>query len=109
MAEAERVLCRLRDVTAASITTDGDEIKEIHVVAESVRTPKNIVRDVETALKAFLKRSIDHRMISVAMVPPMPAAGEVAVGGPVPQPATPLVSPPTPAPSPAPAPPPMTP
>lgn len=70
------MLCRLRDVTAASITTDGDEIKEIHVVAESVRTPKNIVRDVETALKAFLKRSIDHRMISVAIVPPVPVEGE---------------------------------
>jgi hypothetical protein len=109
VAEAERVLCRLRDVTAASITTDGDEIKEIHVVAESVRTPKNIVRDVETALKAFLKRSIDHRMISVAMVPPMPVEGEKPAAGPVAQPVTrpapPSQPPPPPPPAPAPLPP----
>ena len=55
-----------KDVVAASITTEGDEIREIHVVAVSTRTPKQIVRDVETTLKAYLKRPIDHRMISVA-------------------------------------------
>ncbi|MEP7028642.1 MAG: hypothetical protein ABI960_08600, partial [Candidatus Eisenbacteria bacterium] len=70
MAEAERILCQLRDVKAASITTDGDAIKEIHIVAVSTRSPKNIVRDVETSLKAFLKRPIDHRMISVALQVP---------------------------------------
>ena len=73
MAEAERILRQLRDVQAASITTDGDTIREIHIVAVSTRPPKQIVRDVETTLKAFLKRAIDHRMISVALqdsVPP---------------------------------------
>lgn len=119
MAEAERVLCRLRDVTAASITTDGDEIKEIHVVAESTRTPKNIVRDVETALKAFLKRTIDHRMISVALQSPetADAAAPVAAApaGPRPSapPVVPVAAPPPPRPSyaappaPQPMPPPM--
>jgi len=70
VAEAERKLARLRDVVAATITMDGDQIREIHVVAESTRAPKNIVRDVETALKAFLKRDIGHRMISVAVTAP---------------------------------------
>ncbi len=70
VAEAERILSQLRDVQAASITMDGDAIREVHVVAVSTRTPKQIVRDVETALKAFLKRSIDHRMISVALQQP---------------------------------------
>jgi len=84
VAEAERVLHRLRDVIAASITTDGDEIKEIHIVAVSTRSPKHIVRDVETALKAFLKRAIDHRMISVALQEPDPAtAATVPAPGPV--------------------------
>lgn len=72
VAEAERILARLRDVQAASITTDGDQIREVHIVAVSTRAPKQIVRDVETALKAFLKRSIDHRMISVALQAPDP-------------------------------------
>lgn len=68
----------LKDVVAASITTEGDEVREIHVVAVSARTPKQIVRDVETTLKAFLKRPIDHRMISVALQelqPQAPAKG----------------------------------
>ena len=105
VAEAERVLLRLRDVIAASITTEGDEIKEIHIVAVSTRSPKHIVRDVETALKAFLKRAIDHRMISVAVQPPDPV--------PAPQPAEPAgqdgAAPPQPQPAPAPAPPPPAP
>ena len=63
-----------KDVIAASITTEGDEIREIHVVAVTARAPKQIVRDVETTLKAFLKRSIDHRMISVALQEPQPMA-----------------------------------
>ena len=67
MAEAERILSQLRDVQAASITTDGDEIREIHIVAVSNRAPKQIVRDVETALNAYLKRHVDHRVISVAL------------------------------------------
>ncbi len=84
MAEAERILCQLRDVKAASITTDGDTIKEIHIVAVSTRSPKNIVRDVETSLKAFLKRPIDHRMISVALQEPGPAPEPTAGAAPVP-------------------------
>ena len=78
MAEAERILRQLRDVVAASITTDGDTIKEIHIVAVSVRQPKQIVRDVETSLKAFLKRTVDHRIISVALQAPEGAEPAVA-------------------------------
>ncbi len=97
VAEAERILTRLRDVEAASITTDGDQIREIHIVAVSTRAPKQIVRDVETALKAFLKRGIDHRMISVALqapeetpAPPAPRAEIAAVA---PSPAVPVPAP----------------
>jgi hypothetical protein len=117
VAEAERKLARLRDIVAASITMDGDQIREIHVVAESTRAPKNIVRDVETALKAFLKRDIDHRMISVAVTAPdgtVPApaanvtqatsAGTATKSGTVTGPAPPSSPSPGPAPVPPPAP-----
>jgi hypothetical protein len=103
VAEAERILRQLRDVQAASITTDGDTIKEIHIVAVSTRAPKQIVRDVETALKAYLNRGIDHRMISVALSEPgttFEAPPRVPV---VQAPAT--VPPPAPAPAAAPSPP----
>ena len=66
-AQAEAVLRRLRDIEYATITTDGEEIKEVHVVARTTRKPKQIVRDVESALNAILSRRIDHRVISVVM------------------------------------------
>lgn len=74
VAGAELALNQLKDVQAASITTDGDIIREVHVVAVSSRTPKQIVRDVETVLKAFGKRDIDHRVISVALQQPGPGS-----------------------------------
>jgi hypothetical protein len=102
VADAERILTRLRDVQAASITTDGDQIREIHIVAVSTRAPKQIVRDVETALKAFLKRGIDHRMISVALQAPE----EADAPAPAPRPEVAAPAPAVPAPAAAPAPPP---
>ena len=110
VAEAERVIRGCKDVIAASITTEGDEIREIHVVAVSARAPKQIVRDVETTLKAFLKRSIDHRMISVALQEPQPAAPAKTpekTGNGVAH-AAPRVPPPPPAAPPPPAPAPVT-
>ena len=95
MAEAERILCQLRDVKAASITTDGDTIREIHIVAVSTRAPKQIVRDVETSLKAFLKRAIDHRMISVALQEPeaAPAGAGAPAATPEKKPSPPVAPP----------------
>jgi len=100
-----------KDVIAASITTEGDEIREIHVVAVSARAPKQIVRDVETTLKAFLKRSIDHRMISVALQEPQPAVPAKSPekpGNGVAHAAARIPSPPPPAAPPPPAPAPVT-
>lgn len=103
VAEAERILRQLRDVQAASITTDGDAIREIHIVAVSTRAPKQIVRDVETSLKAFLKRTIDHRMISVAIQEPEalvnPAAPENGAARPPAEPGKPTAPPPVIAPA----------
>jgi hypothetical protein len=88
VAEAEAILRQLREIEHAAITTDGEEIKEVHVVARTARRPKQIVRDVESALAAFLNRSIDHRIISVVLLEgtaPAPAR-PAAVAAPVPAP-----------------------
>ena len=65
---AETILRKLREIEHASITTDGDEIKEVHIVACTKRRPKQIVRDVESALGAVLKKHVDHRVISVVIL-----------------------------------------
>jgi len=77
--QAEAGLRSLRDVDAASITADGEEITEVHVVTRSTRPAKQIVRDVQTLLRTRFGRSIDHRVVSVAYVESAaPADGEAS-------------------------------
>jgi len=66
---AEDLILRLRDVKSCRISTDEfGNITEIHVVAESDRSPKLIARDVETCLNAELGLSVDYRKIGVVLL-----------------------------------------
>lgn len=64
--QAENELRALRDVEAVSIEADGDDIRELHVLSRSRRPAKQIVRDVQAVLMTRFKRSIDHRVVSIA-------------------------------------------
>jgi hypothetical protein len=64
--KAEDAIRGLRDVESATIQSEGDAIREIHVLTRSNRPPKQIVRDVQTVLQARFNRSIDYRVVSVA-------------------------------------------
>ena len=67
--DVESVLCRLKDIIAVSaVTGDNGKLAEIHVLAGSPRSPKQVVRDVESALMARLGIAVDHKIISVAQV-----------------------------------------
>jgi hypothetical protein len=66
MARAESLILSLRDVRGVDISAHGDEILEINILASGQRSPKQIARDVRSALKAELKFDIDYRKISVA-------------------------------------------
>jgi len=67
-AQAEKLLLSLRDIIGANITLAGDpgEIGEISILAEGHRPPKQIVRDVRSALRAEFQIYVDYRKISVA-------------------------------------------
>jgi len=68
-ADIEAIVCRLKDVIAVSVVPDaGGEVAEIHVLTGSGRSPKQVVRDVESALMARLGVMVDHKKISVAQV-----------------------------------------
>jgi len=72
--EAEAVIRTLRDVDDVNIRTEGDVVREIHILSTSARPAKQIVRDVQTLLLTRFKRSIDHRVVSVAFLKePSPA------------------------------------
>lgn len=64
---AENLLTTLEGVLSARVvTTPLGEVSEIHILAQSGLAPKQIVRNVESALLAQLGLKVDHRKISVA-------------------------------------------
>ena len=64
---AEELLATLPGVIAARIiASDNGAVDEIHVLTTSEVTPKQTVRNIESALIAHLSMRVDHRKISVA-------------------------------------------
>jgi hypothetical protein len=74
-------LLRIPGVMSASVVGDGPP-KEIHIVATSERSAKQIVRDVQSLTSARFGLSIDHRIVSVVQLgenqlrSPQPDEGE---------------------------------
>jgi len=67
--DIESVVSRLKGVIAVSVVPDGSGgVSEVHILAGSSRSPKQVVRDVESAVMARLGVTIDHKKISVAQV-----------------------------------------
>ena len=63
----ERLLTELEGVGSLKIVPDGHGgIDEVHVLSASDLTPKQIVRNIESALLAEFGMQIDHRKISIA-------------------------------------------
>lgn len=55
-------------VSAEFVFGEGDSVRELHVLSTEKRTPKQIVRDIESAMMAKFGVQIDHRLISVAQI-----------------------------------------
>jgi hypothetical protein len=67
--EIEGLLSALTGVLAARVTVSPlGRIEEVHLLADARLHPKQIVRNVESALSAGLGLSVDRRLISVAQV-----------------------------------------
>jgi hypothetical protein len=70
-ARAERLLTALAGVVSArAVTDDSGRICEIHILASPDLHPKQIVRNVESALSAGLGVIVDRRIVSVAQLRP---------------------------------------
>src|SRR5579862_1165100 len=83
---AEELLTTLPGILSAKIVaSDSGAVEEIHVLTTSEYTPKQTVRNIESALIAHLGMRVDHRKISVAAsserapAPPPPVAPLPAV------------------------------
>lgn len=67
--DLEKTLCQIRDVKAARIVTGRDRaIDEIHIIALPTKGPKQLARDVESALMARYGVSVNHKKISIAQI-----------------------------------------
>lgn len=80
--ELDKLIARLNGVLAArTVLDDQDEIAEIHILSDLTKSPKQLVRDVQSAIMASYGLDVDYKLISVAqvnssMVLPSSAHGE---------------------------------
>ena len=83
MKRVENLITTLTGVLSARVVvTPLGEISEVHVLTRSGVQPKQVVRNIESALMAQLGFKIDHRKISVAQtadVRPIEALQEEAI------------------------------
>jgi hypothetical protein len=64
---AENLLTSLEGVLSARVvTTPLGEVSEVHILAQAGLHPKQLVRNIESALLAQLGLRVDHRKISIA-------------------------------------------
>lgn len=80
---AENLLTSLEGVLSARVvTTPLGEVSEVHILAHAGLQPKQLVRNIESALLAQLGLKVDHRKISIAQtaeVKPLEAVERGAV------------------------------
>lgn len=65
----EKTITQIKAVLSARVITgERENIEAIHVLAGSGRSPKQIVRDIESAVMARFGIQVNHKKISVAQV-----------------------------------------
>ena len=83
---AEELIASLAGVVSARIVaSDVGHVEAIHVLVQEETQPKQMVRNIESALMAELGMRVDHRKVSVATTTRR-TTGEMAVPAPVPVP-----------------------
>jgi hypothetical protein len=82
LSRAENLLGGLTGVVSARIVADpAGRIEEIHVLTDKTMSPKQTVRNVESALLAQLGIEVDHRKVSVAQTQGPPAGASAKIIG----------------------------
>lgn len=61
-------IMKLPGVINSNVVFNDGEIVEIHVLSDTSRSPKQIVRDIQSLFMAQFNREIDHKVVSVAQI-----------------------------------------
>ncbi|WP_346917371.1 hypothetical protein [Clostridium sp.] len=64
----EDVIAKIQGVTHSKVVYNDEEVEEVHIIANTIRSPKQIVRDIESALLAIFDYRIDRKLISIAQI-----------------------------------------
>lgn len=69
IAEIEEALSQVSEIKAARVVASPEgHIDEIHVLALPSKSPKQLVRDIESTIMATFGISVDHKKISIAQL-----------------------------------------
>jgi hypothetical protein len=69
IAEIEEALSQVSEIRAVRVVTSPDGfIQEIHVLALPSKSPKQLVRDIESTIMAAFGIEVDHKKISIAQL-----------------------------------------
>ncbi len=67
--ELEKMINRLTGVTLSKVMSDNRGlVSEVHILANFQRSPKQIVRDVQSLAATSFELNLEHRIISVAQI-----------------------------------------
>ncbi len=66
--EIENYLNKISAVICSKIVSENNEIKEIHVVSDVEKNPKQLSRDIQSILISKFDINVDHKIISVAQI-----------------------------------------
>lgn len=64
----KEVISKIDGVISAKVIQENDNIQELHILANKLRSPKQIVRDIESSLIASFDYRIDRKVISIAQI-----------------------------------------
>ncbi len=62
------VINKIEGVIKSKVVKENNEISEIHILANTLKSPKQILRDIESALYAMFDIKIDRNKISIAAI-----------------------------------------
>ncbi len=64
----QEAINKIDGVINSKVVLDNNELSELHILANNFRSPKQIVRDIETVLLTSYNYKIDRKIISVAQI-----------------------------------------
>ena len=64
----EKSIKKLSEVKGAKVVYSEDEISEVHILASDQKSPKQLIRDIESIVMVDHNINIDHKVISIAQL-----------------------------------------